>query len=65
MRRAPIGVDSRGLVHYDSLAKHSYVWPLCGTSYLTVKRTTKRYLVTCVGCIAAFIEYEWSQQWAP
>lgn len=25
------GVDEFGLVHYDSGAKRTYIWPVCGT----------------------------------
>jgi len=53
----PRGIDGFGLVHYDSLAKHAYIWPVCGTSYLCLKRTSRDAIVTCIECVARHGQY--------
>lgn len=47
------GIDMYGLVHYNSGAKRTYIWPLCSTPYLAVEaiEATDRRVVTCLLCI--------------
>lgn len=60
MRPHPLGIDGKtGIVHYDSLAKHSYIWPLCGTPYLDLYRVQPTRVVTCVACLANAVKYGW------
>jgi hypothetical protein len=59
MRPHPLGRDDKGIVHYDSLAKHLYIWPLCSTPYLNIRRVPPDLVVTCVGCLANYVKYDW------
>lgn len=52
----PLGTNGNGVVHYDSRAKHSYIWPLCGLPYQQLYRTHNR-VVTCLACLADYEEY--------
>lgn len=45
------GIDEFGLVHYDSKAKRTYIWPVCGTSHLCLRRTLHDAVVTYLPCI--------------
>jgi hypothetical protein len=59
MRPHPLGVDGKGIVHYDSLAKHSYIWPLCSTPYLKLRRVAPTNIVTCIECLTNYVKYDW------
>jgi hypothetical protein len=61
MRPHPLGVDGKtGIVHYDSLAKHRYIWPLCSTPHLDLIRVRAgSRVVTCVACLVNAVKYGW------
>lgn len=56
-RPLPRGVGEDGLVHYDSEAKQTYIWPMCSTPHLTIKRAPRDRPITCIGCIDALARY--------
>lgn len=45
------GQDVHGLVHANSRAKQTYVWPLCGKEYLDVVNVSLDTPVTCFWCV--------------
>ncbi len=56
--RLPLGVDViTGIVHYDSRAKPTYIWPLCSTPYLRLHSVDPSRVVTCVECLANYMKY--------
>lgn len=60
MRPHPLGGDGKtGVIHYDSLAKHAYIWPLCGTPHLNLYRVSPSKMVTCVACLSCAMMYSW------
>lgn len=58
VRPEKLGIDLvTGIVHYDSRAKHTYIWPLCGTEHLSLHRVPSDHVVTCVECLGCYVLY--------
>ena len=51
------GRDSYGVVHYDSGAKQTYIWPMCSTGHLDIVRLYTPEAVTCLQCHWAVWKY--------
>lgn len=54
----PRGRDAWGVVHLDSGAKCTYIWPVCRTPYLMLARAPI-VPVTCLKCLANAVTYEY------
>lgn len=53
------GQDKWGVVHIDSMAKSTYIWPLCRTPYLKLVSAPSLLPVTCLECLANAVTYEY------
>lgn len=63
MRAKALGFDPKtGLVHYDSYAKVTYIWPLCRTPYLNLDRYPPTCVVTCLECLVNYVKYDWANR---
>lgn len=45
------GYDAYGIVHIDSHAKETYIWPMCSTGRLNIKPIQGLVPATCLECI--------------
>jgi len=52
------GCDPFGVVHYDSGAKQSYIWPLCSTPHLDIHWVAYRRAITCIECVGVALRIE-------
>ncbi len=52
------GRDAHGVIHYDSLIKRKYIYPVCRTPYLDLQDIGPNAVVTCMGCIGDLREFE-------
>jgi hypothetical protein len=53
----PRGIDTWGIVHIDSNAKRTYIWPVCGSEHLDVYRVPDTRPITCIECLAKAVTY--------
>ncbi len=58
MMRLRRGRDAHGVIHYDSLIKQRYIYPVCRTPYLDLRDIGRHAVVTCMGCIGDPREFE-------
>lgn len=60
VRPEKLGIDLvTGIIHYDSRAKQTYIWPLCGTPHLSLYRVPSDRVVTCVECLGCYVLFDW------
>lgn len=59
----PRGRDVNGVVHYDSEAKQSYIWPMCSTPYTDIRRVDPTQPVTCLRCLWRTWYLEHHEDW--
>lgn len=53
------GVDGYGIVHFDSGAKRTYIWPLCSRPNLDVFHVRETRPITCLECLGRAQSLDW------